>query len=167
MNSSVISGLIGGLVSIVLCAYISKSVRSSKVEGELQFGTFLAVLAWCCLAFVGLAIWAFFNDADAWEKPGELYAIIGLFVGFGISSAYCFGEYFKVRGSFDENGIDFYTPWTGRKIESWNNLESVKFNSQANWYVLKFRSGKKIRLSSLLSGHGNVLELLKSKGHDF
>jgi len=167
MDSSIISGLIGGAVSVVLCTYISKSVRKSQAVGELQFGTFLIVLAWCCLAFVGLAVWAFFNDADAWEKPSELYSIIGLFVGFGIASVYCFGEYFKVRGRFDEKGIDFTSPWTGKKSESWEDLESIKFNSQANWYVLHFKSGEKIRLSSLLSGHGEVLELLESKGYNF
>jgi len=163
MDSSIIFGLIGGSLSIVICTYISKSVRSSKIEGELKFGTFLIVLAWCCLAFVLLATWAFFNDEDAWEKPSEMISIIGLFIGFGIASIYCFGEYFKVSGSYDEHGIDFYTPWTGRKTESWNDLQSLHFNATANWYVLKFASGNKIRLSSLLSGHGDVLEILESK----
>ena len=167
MDSSLISGLLGGLISVVLCTYISKNVRNSGVEGELQFGTFVVVLAWFCFAFVCLAVWAFFYDNDAWERPSELVAIIGLFIGFGIASIYCFGEYFKVRGSYDDNGIDFYTPWTGRKVELWQNIESIKLNSQANWYVLKFKSGNKIRLSNLLSGHGEVLDLLESKGFVF
>jgi hypothetical protein len=167
MDSSIISGLIGGLASIVICTYLSKKVRKAKVEGELRFGTAIAVLAWCCLSFVGLAVWAFFYDADSWEKPSELYSIIGLFVGFGIGAWYSFGEYFKVRGTFDENGIDFYTPWTGRKLESWQDLQTIKFNSQANWYVLTFKSGKKVRLSGLLTGHGDVIALLKKKGFEF
>ncbi|MEX1666470.1 hypothetical protein [Zhongshania arctica] len=167
MDSSIISGLIGGVASVALCTYISKRVRTSQSVGKLKFGSFLVILAWCCLAFVGIAVWAFFNNADAWEKPSELYSIIGLFVGFGFASVYCFGEYFKVSGNFDTNGIDFTSPWTGRKVESWENLESIKFNSQANWYVLYFKSGKKIRLSSLLSGHGEVLEMLESKGFNF
>lgn len=166
MDSSIISGLIGGVVAVILCTYISKNVRIAKVEGELQFGTFLVMFAWCCIGIVVFALWAFFNDKDAWEKPSELYSVIGLFFGFGFSSIYCFGEYFKVRGKFDDHGIDFYTPWTGRKTEKWAELESVEFNSLANWYVLKFTSGKKIRLSGLLSGHGDVLEIIKAKGYD-
>ena len=165
MDSSIISGLIGGVISVILCTYISKNVRASKVEDDLKFGTFLVILAWCCLTFVGLAIWAFFYDDDAWEKPSEMYSIFGLFFGFGIAALYCFGEYFKVNGSYDEKEIDFYTPWTGRKTELWSNLESLSFNATANWYVLTFKSGSKIRLSNLLSGHGKVLELLESKGY--
>ena len=167
MDSSVISGLIGGVVTVILCTYISKNVTRSKVQGELRFGIFLIVLALCCFAFVVLTTWAFFNDNDAWEKPSEMASIIGLFVGFGLASLYCFSEYFRVKGKFDGVGIDFYTPWTGRKIEVWNDLQSIKLNSQMGWYVLSFKSGKKIRLSKLLSGHGGVLELLQSKGYEF
>jgi len=166
MNSSLISGLIGGLASIVICTYISKSLRNSSDSGQLRFGTFLVVLAWCCFAFVLLATWAFFYDADAWEKPSELYSIIGLFLGFGVAAIYCFGEYFKVHGFYDEKGIDFHTPWTGSKIEKWENLTSAKFNSTANWYTLSFKSGKIIRLSNLLGGHGGVLKLLETKGYN-
>ncbi|WP_226669187.1 hypothetical protein [Microbulbifer aggregans] len=167
MDSSVVSGLIGGIASIALCTYISKNVRNTKVEGQLKYGTFLAVLAWCCLLFVGLAIWEFIYDEDTWIRRSDLYSIIGLIFGFGFAAVYCFGEYFKVGGSFDAEGINFYTPWTGRKIEAWENLVSIKFNATANWYVLRFQSGNKVRLSSLLSGHGDVLELLHTKGHHF
>lgn len=167
MDSSIISGLIGGIVSIAVCTYISKSVRKSEGKRVLKFGTLLVVLAWSCLAFVLFAVWGFFYDAEAWEKPSEMYAIFGIFVGFGVGAIYCFGEYFKVRGVFDDKGIDFYTPWTGRKAEKWENIESIKFNATANWYVLTFKSGKKIRLSNLLSGHGEVLEILNSQGHNF
>ena len=167
MNSAILSGLIGAVSAVIIGSYISKKARKSEIEGVLCFGSFLIVLAWCCIAFVLLAVWAFFYDADAWEKPSELYPIIGLFVGFGAAAIYCFGEYFKVQGAFDSEGIDFYTPWTGRKCERWEDLVSVKFNSQANWYVLLFKSGKKIRLSSLLSGHGEVLKIVRSNGHYF
>lgn len=167
MDSSVISGLVGGLLSVIICTYISKSVRKSEVEGELRFGTFLVVVAWCCALIVVFAFLGFFYDDDVWEKKSEFLSILGLCFGFGIGAVYCFGEYFKVRGRFDSKGIEFYTPWTGRKIENWDNLDSVKFNSFANWYVLSFKSGNKIRLSNLLSGYGEILELLEASGYDF
>ena len=164
MDAAIASGMIGGAVSVVLCTYISKSVRQSEVEGGLQFSTFLIVLAWCCFGFVLFAGWALFNDADARETPSEFYPITGIFIGFGIAAAYCFGEYFGVRGTFDTESIDFYTPWTGRKLERWKDLQSVEFDSLAQWYLLSFKSGKKIRLSNFLSGHGEVLDLVRSKG---
>jgi hypothetical protein len=116
-----------------------------------------------CLAGVGFAAWSFFNNSGIWLDRGELIAVIGLFVGFGLCACYCFAEYFNTRGTYDENVIDFSTPWTGRKAEQWGDLESVTLSS-AGWYVLTFRTGTKIRLSTMLGGSHGVLELLDQKG---
>lgn len=165
MDTSIISGLIGGIASLFICTYISKKVRDSSINGELKFNSFLVGLAWCCLAISILAFAAFFFDNDVWEKRSEFIAVLGLIIGFGIAAAYCFGEYFKVHGTYNEHEIQFYSPWTGQKNEKWENLKSVKFNSTASWYVLEFKSGAKIRLSTFLSGHGKVLELVNEKGN--
>ena len=164
MSSSIISGLIGGLASVVICSYISAKVRGSAGQGTLRWGAWLVVLAFCCLAFVALAFSALFVDADVWEDRGELVAVIGLIVGFGFGAGYCFAEYFLTRGSYDDKGIDFYTPWTGRKTERWSDLGSVELNAQMSWYVLTFRSGNKIRISTMLGGYGGVLAVLEDKG---
>jgi hypothetical protein len=164
MSSSVIPGLIGGLLSLVICAYISVKVRGAAAPGTLRYGSWLVVLAWCCLAFVALAGSALLFDNDVWEERSELLSVVGLIVGFGLAAAYCFGEYFLTRGTYDDDGIDFHTPWTGRKTERWSDLRSVELNSQASWYVLTFLSGRKVRISSLLSGHGAVLSLIHTKG---
>src|SRR5688572_20603179 len=99
MSSSIVSGLIGGLASVVICSYISAKVRGSAEQGTLRYGAWLVVLGWCCLAFVGLAVWALFYDLDVWEKRSELFSVIGIIVGFGTGAAYCFGEYFFTRGT--------------------------------------------------------------------
>ena len=166
MSSSIVSGLIGGLASVVICSYISAKVRGSAEQGTLRYGAWLVVLGWCCLAFVGLAVWALFYDLDVWEKRSELFSVIGIIVGFGAGAVYCFGEYFFTRGTYDDNGIDFSTPWTGRKTESWNDLRAVDFNATANWFVLTFRSGSKVRISTMLSGHGEVLGMLDTKASE-
>lgn len=167
METSVISGLIGGVVAVLLVSYISSRIRGKASEGQLKFGWGLLVLGCCCLGFVALAIWALFYDLDAWERPTELLSIIGLFIGFGAGAVYCFIEYFKAYGSYDKNSIVFNSPWTGKKEEKWSDLVSVEYKSNASWYVLSFKSGKKIRLSRLLSGHGGVLDILEDKGYDF
>ena len=164
MGSSIVSGLIGGLASVVICAYISAKVRGSAEQGTLRYGSWLVALAWCCVAFVALAASALFVDANVWEDRGELLAVVGLIVGFGLGAAYCFAEYFFTRGRYDDEEIDFCTPWTGRKAERWSDLRDARFNPQSSWYVLTFRSGNKIRISSLLSGHGPLLTLLESRG---
>jgi len=68
MGSSIISGLIGGLAAVAISTYISARVRGSAEPGALRYGSWLVVLAWCCLAFVGFAVWALFFDLDVWEK---------------------------------------------------------------------------------------------------
>ena len=163
MSSSIVSGLIGGLASVVICSYISAKARGAAEQGTLRYGSWLVVLGWCCLGFAAFAVWALFNDLDVWQRRSELFSVIGIIVGFGAAAAYCFAEYFFTRGTYDDEGIDFSTPWTGRKTESWNDLIAVELNTTANWYLLTFRSGKKVRISTMLSGHGGVLSLLEAK----
>lgn len=166
MDNSIITGLIGGFLSVVLISYISSKVRDTAKQGQLRYGWGIFFLACCCLGFVGLAVYALFYDKDAWEKSSELYAIIGLFIVFGLGAIYSFGEYFQVYGAYDNEGITFHTPWTGTKNEKWSDLDTAVFNAQANWYVLKFKTGSIIRLSNLLGGHGGVIELLAKMGYD-
>ncbi len=166
MSLSLASGLLGGLISIAVCTYISAIARESKIEGNLRFGTFIITLAWGCFAIFLYSIWAAFNATNFPKGSNNLLSIITLFVGFGLATIYCFGEYFKVCGTFNSKIIEFHTPWTGKKEERWDSLEAVEYNSVANWYLLRFNSGQKIRLSKLLKGHGQVLDAIRVKGFD-
>ncbi len=162
-----ISGIIGGIIAVLICTYVIRKIRNQSQPGDLSHGKFIVGLAWVCLAFVAFAFSMFFIDANVWEDKTEFYSAIGLIVGFGTGAGYLFLEVYKVKGSYDEDGIEFYTPWTGYKNEKWSDLRSVKFSSSAGWYVLSFKSGSKIRLSSFLIGLGDVLQLLEEKEIDF
>ena len=87
-----------------------------------------------------------------------------MIVGFGSGAGYCFAEYFLTRGRYDDNGIDFSTPWSGRKSELWSDLRGVEWSAQMSWYVLTFRSGNTIRISTMLGGHSGLLAVLEQKG---
>lgn len=152
MDTSV---LIGGTIAAALTAYVAKRVGRDAAPGQLKFGAFMWVLGCVCLAFALLpvAITVFANhDREFWAKAG-------LFVGFGIGGLYCLGEAAFVHGTYDEEGIEFFTPWTGIKQEKWCDLKSVELNVWCSWYTLKFKSGKTIRLSRYLSGHLSAVEL--------
>jgi integral membrane sensor domain MASE1 len=138
--SAVLSGLIGGVVAVVVTSLIAKSVGKTAPEGQLRFGIFLWVLGVACLvlALLPVAITVFGgHQKDFWAK-------VGLLVGFGIGGIYCLAEVALVRGSFDAEYIEFSTPWTGTKRELWKDLVSVELNDWCSWYTLTFRSGKKI-----------------------
>lgn len=167
MDSWILSGLIGGLAAVVIGTVFTKAAKRKTTNGDLKHGLLILILALACLALSLFSVWLFFYDKDVHEKTSELVAVLGLFFGFGISAIACFAEYFKVKGRFDSDGIEFHTPWTGAKKESWDDLVSAKFNASMYWYTLKFRSGKKVRLSSYLLGHGEVLAILKERGYDF
>tara|TARA_Y200000002_G_scaffold309673_1_gene266186 strand:+ start:186 stop:770 length:585 start_codon:yes stop_codon:yes gene_type:complete len=167
LDSGISSGIIGGIAAVIIGTIITKMAKKKTTNGELRHGLFILILAIACLAFSLFAAWAYFYDEDVHVKTSELIAVLGLFFGFGIAAFACFAEYFKVRGKFDSEQIEFYTPWTGHKKERWNDLVSAKFNASMYWYTFQFKSGKKIRLSSYLSGHGEVLNLVKERGFEF
>ena len=166
MDSSIISGLIGGLVAVGIGFLVTKSSRNRLTNGKLEHGLFMLILAIACLAFSVFAIWMFFYDEDVHEKTSEFVSVLLLFFGFGLSAMACFAEYFKVKGDFDSESITFHTPWTGLKQENWDDLISATFNGSMHWYTLEFKSGKKMRLSAYLIGHGEVLEIVRARGFD-
>ncbi|MDO9095371.1 MAG: hypothetical protein Q7U99_22360 [Rubrivivax sp.] len=155
---SIISGLIGGLIAALLTAYIANRVGKGAEPGQLRYGKFMWILAVSCLVFALLPVASSFagNDKDFWAK-------VALFIGFGIGSIYCFGEAAMVKGSFNEHGIAFYTPWSGRKDEKWSDLVSMEFVASCSWYTLAFRSGKRIRLSQYLAGHRAAVEMAETQ----
>lgn len=167
MESWISSGLIGGLVAVVIGTIFTKTAKKKTAHGELKHGLLILILALACLAFSLFAVWVFFYEENIHEKTSDLIAVLGLFFGFGIAALVCFAEYYKVKGRFDADVIEFHTPWTGSKKEKWDDLVSAKFNASMYWYTLKFKSGRKVRLSSYLLGHGEVLAILNDRGYDF
>jgi len=121
------------------------------------------VTACVYLALVALALWRLFVSEDR----GELFLASGLIGVFGACAGFCVVEYFLTRGTYDNEVIDFYTPWTGRKIERWSDLCGAELYVPADWYVLTFRSGNKIRISSMLSDSRGVLAVLDQRKEPF
>ena len=155
---SVISGLVGGVISVLIGLYIAKRVGRDTANGELRFGRVMWVIGIACafMALLPVAITIAGNHRDFLAK-------VGLFVGFGVGAIYCFGEAAFVRGTFDDEGIVFSTPWTGMKREKWSELVSIEENDWAGWFTLTFRSGSRIRLSRYLSGHQSVLDTINER----
>ncbi len=160
-------GIITGIVTVAVITYFTRKALYAAEEGQLKFGLFMKVLGFVSLIFSVGPFIVLLTENYQVQKPGETTALIGLTIGFGIAAAYTLAEGFLVKGSYNDVSIQFSTPWTGRKCEKWDDLESVHFNRWGYWYVLKFKSGKVIRLSSYLDGHGFLLNFLKNHGYDF
>lgn len=157
--SAIVSGIIGGVVATLVTAYIAKTAGRAAAPGHLKYGGFMWGLAIACFAFALLPVvssWLYGHDKDFWAK-------VGLFIGFGFGAAYCFGEAGWVKGNFDHEFITFTTPWSGKKHERWQDLVSVELNGWCSWYVLTFKSGAKVRLSTYLSGHVAALDMVAAQ----
>ena len=155
--SAVVSGLIGGVVAALLTTYVAKRVGKAGAPGQLKYGPFLWVLGVACLGFALLPILSTLAGHNR-----EFWAKFALTICFGLGGLYCLAEAALVRGSFNDEGIVFSTPWTGLKDERWKDLTAVEFNAWCYWYVLTFKSGKKIRLSQYLGGHVSALEMAEA-----
>lgn len=165
MDSGIISGAVGGAISVVLVTYVSARVRNRTTDGTLRYGWWLTLFGWIFVSGAAIGVWALLFDDVIHENALAMILIIGMIIGFCVPATYAFGEYFLVHGKCDDQGIEFYTPWTGRKVEKWHDLETATFNPKLSSYVLTFRSGGTIRLSNMLSGHGVVVDKLKEMGH--
>ena len=154
----IITGLLGGAIAVFLTVYISKKVGESAKAGQLHFTKFMCSLGVGCLliALLPIGLTLLGHDKEFWAK-------VFLFVGFGVGAIYCIGEFLFVRGSFDREGIEFFTPWTGLKKEVWTDLTSMELNDTCSWYTLTFKSGKKIRLSKYLAGHYSAVKIAERR----
>lgn len=156
--SAIASGLLGGAIAVALTTYLAGKVGRAGPPGQLRFGAFMWGLGVACILFSLFPVAATVlagHDKDFWAK-------VLLFVGFAVGGIYCLMEAALVRGTFDDEGIRFKTPWTGEKTGKWRDLASVEFNASCSWYTLTFRSGAKIRLSSYLRGHASALDAAAS-----
>ncbi len=159
------AGIIGGLIAAALIAFFSKKERKGSVYGEIKHGYVPIIVATgALLAILGLVFLGYVTKV--WENISDVLILLPIVLVFLVVASYSLLEYFKVKGTFDENSITFSTPWNGKKVLSWNDFEKVEVSDLAGWYVLKFKSDEKIRLSKILNGYGDVLDLLEKKGFD-
>lgn len=158
--------LIAGAAVASVFTYYAGRASDARQPGELKFGSLIKGLGLVCLIIPVGSLLVFLSGNYQVGKPGETAALLGLSLGFGVLAIYTLAEGFLVRGSYDESAISFSSPWSGRKNEKWEDLESVEFNRLCGWYELKFRSGNVIRLSSYLGGRRHLLVFLQMRGHD-
>jgi len=155
-----ISGMVGAAIAIVLLSYVSRRAAAVDTGGRLNHGLLLKSFAWVMtLAVLGLTYVMLFVDHN-----GQYVPLAFLILGFGAGAVYMMGDVYRTRGTFDSNGIEFESLWTGKKTQKWSDLVEVSYNEQMYWYVLLFADGTKIRVSNQLQGHGRLLDHIQSLG---
>lgn len=153
-------------LTVAVIGYLTNRAVYSQNKGNLKYGIPMKVIGVLCLAFSVVPFIVLLTQNYQVEKPGETTALISLTIGFGLGAIYSIGEPFFVNGNYDNEKIEFFSPWSGRKIKQFKDLESFSFNPFCSWYVLKFNDGTKIRLSSYLGGHGHLIDFLNNDKND-
>lgn len=153
-------------VAVILFGYGPKAAKYSHRPGILRYGWLLRIIALVSFTLLGVAIAVLIAGAYDADEPGETAAFFTLIVILGAATTYLGAEAHLVQGSFDEHRIEFRTPWTGAKVEKWDDLVGVDYLERAQIYVLRFNTGTVIRASALLGGVGHLVGRLKSLGYD-
>lgn len=153
------SAITAGL-TVAIIGYLTNRAVYGQKKGKLKYGIPMKILGIACLIFSVVPFIMLLAQNYQVDKPGETTALIGLTVGFGIGAIYTLGESFFVNGNFDNEKIEFFSPWSGAKIKEFKDLDNCSLNPFCSWYVLKFKDGTKIRLSTYLGGHGHLIDFL-------
>lgn len=100
------------------------------------------------ILFFGLAIlsntWLKNNTTTIWSTM--------IFVGFGSLGIPFIADYFFARHRVNEKGIDYGSMLGFRGRMDWSEVERISFSPNMGWLVLHSQSGRRARVSILLSG---------------
>ncbi|RYZ07382.1 MAG: PH domain-containing protein [Myxococcales bacterium] len=154
------SGAIGGAIAVMIISLVVARAARSGVQGELRYGGFLKALG----AITGLAAPGVLYLLLFVELRGSFTPWVLIFGFFVLTTIYVFLEDSLTRGTYDQEGITFRTPWSGTKRGQWSQLRKLGFNGGTGWYVLEFADGTKMRVPRMMMGHAYLLELLKARG---
>ena len=153
-------------LTVAVIGYLTNRAVYSQKKGNLKYGIPMKVIGVLCLAFSIVPFIILLTQNYQVDKPGETTALISLTIGFGLGAIYTIGESFFVNGNYDNEKLEFFSPWSGSKIKEFKDLESCSLNPFCSWYVLKFKDGTKIRLSTYLGGHGHLVDFLNKGGNE-
>lgn len=155
--------IVGSLLLAAILGLWRKSALRKCENGQLHYGWQLWILGWGCAAFSLLMLSAFYFDKNVFTDLSEFIAVTLLLLFFSAGALFCFAGYFLVKGKFDAQGIVFETPWHGQIKQRWEDLVGHHYREFLECYQLEFRNGAHIRLSTMLRGHNDVLQLINER----
>lgn len=165
-NSAILPGVAGAIGAAVAMAIILRTVRANaETLGErqlLRYGQPLRILVgifWACwLGLVALAIFMPKREAHDGLIAASMVA------GFFLLVLVLHVEFFIVRVTFDEFGIQTRSPWRRRRSIPWSDIIRVGYSPTAMWYTVQTHTHGYIRLHLFLSGIGSLLTTLERRG---
>lgn len=117
---------------------------------------------WTCLLLT-LSFPALFGGIAVLDA--ELSFGSGLTIGcvFAIPGVFLCCEVFRTWVAVDSEQMTAHSAWSGTKSISWEEIASVGYSQVGQWFIVRSRKGKTIRLSVMLSGVGRTLDQIQSR----
>ncbi len=154
------TGLFGALIAYIVVRMMSRRISAGAGDGSLAYSSVVLALGWLGVILATILTTSMFMGPSA--EPDVPRIVLA--IAFGLAGIVLLFNGVMAKGWWDSSGIRFSTPFGGKVDEIWRDLLSVRYNTWAGWYVLKFRSGKTIRISRLLCGYGGLLDQLRKLG---
>jgi hypothetical protein len=165
-SSAYLPGIAGAVGAAVALPLILRTVRANAetIEGRqvLRYARPLRILVgafWAC--WLGLVALAIFMPK---REAGDGWIAASLVVGFFLLVFVLHIEFFVVRVTFDESGVQTRSPWRRGRCVPWSDIIRVGFSPMAQWYTVQTREHGYIRLHLYLSGIESLLNELERRG---
>jgi hypothetical protein len=91
-------------------------------------------------------------------KEGELWALLGLCIGFTLLIAPLLWESWRFALFVSPEGIECRSPWRPGRFLPWRDIEEVSFSRANSWFVLRSKDNWKFRIHILVPGLSQLLE---------
>lgn len=157
------------VVGLVLGAMARSARQPPVVTGDaivLRYPRGLRWFLWfSAVLMLGMLAWLVFEVASEDRDPGIVrLAWFGIPL-FGVLGAVSLREP-RVRLEIDGDGIRGETAFRGRRELAWRDLASVRYSPTWNWFVLRDRDGRLLRVSPFLRGSEALFAALEAKVPD-
>jgi len=150
---------------LVMTLIFSLMKLNKKKDLESNVGNTLKLPLY--VFFIGLIDFLLFGGfalfSNLFPNGTESVATTAIFIGFSLLGLFLVYVYFVEKYTYDENEI-IYRKMTFRKIKiEWKSVESVKYSTGMQWFVIKRDDGKKAYFAVMLKGMKPFSEMILKK----
>ena len=157
----ILSGLLGGLITVALIAWIRQS-KPPQVENGILVLRYPRALTVFGLVMAG--VFGAFAVRNAIYGSGVNSYVVALTVPLvlAIGGVYLATEAFFVRVIVSDTAVRMSSLWSAREA-LWSDITSVSHGGSE--YVLHTRNAGRLKVSTMLVGSSAFLERLREHGH--
>ena len=134
-------------------ALLSRGSLASVSPGEIRYGRlfrWFSLLIGLVPSLAVLTIVLFGQKRPL--RPDERLPVVLLVVMFPAIALPLVVEFFRVRHRYDDQSLEFRSPWSKPRRIAWVDVQSVRWRRFVKWFDIKTNTGVVIHLTPWLAG---------------